>query len=53
MRSQKRNDDGRVDEDDEVGNNHKRWALNLTPLHVSAALFVAREIVTTFEEDAR
>ena len=53
MRSKQRNDHGRVDEDYEVGDDHEGWALNLTPLHVSAALFAARQIVTTLEEYTR
>lgn len=53
MCSKQRNDYGRVDEDDEVGHNHKRRALDLTALHVSTALFATCQIVATFQEYTR
>lgn len=53
MRSQERDHNGRVDEDDEVGDNHERRTLDLTPLHASAAFLTAREIVATFEKETR
>lgn len=51
MRSQKRNNGSRVDEDDEVGHDHEGWAWDLAPLHVSIALLATREIVTTFKDN--
>jgi hypothetical protein len=44
---------GRVDEDDKVGDDHEGRALNLAVLQTIAALFAARQVVTTLEKNAR
>ena len=46
-------DHGRIDEDDEVGDDDKRWALDLAAFQAVATLLAACQIVTTFEEDTR
>jgi hypothetical protein len=53
MRSEKGDDHGRVDEDDEVGDDHERRALDLTTLHVCTALFASRQVISALQENAR
>jgi hypothetical protein len=53
MRSEKGDDHGRVDEDEEVGDDHERWALDLTTLHVCTALFASRQVISALQQDAR
>lgn len=53
MRAEKRDDNRRVDEDDKVGDNHERRALDFTPLHVGKALLAACEVITALEKNPR
>ena len=53
MCAEQGDDDGRVDEDDGVGDNDKRRTLNGTPRHATAALLSARQIIAALEEYTR
>ena len=53
MRSEEGDDHSRVYEDDEIGDDHERWALNLTTLHVCTSLFASRQVIAALQEDAR
>ena len=53
MRAKQGDDHSRVDEDEEIGDDHERWALDLATFQAIAALLAACQIVTTLEKNSR
>jgi hypothetical protein len=52
MRAEQSDDNGRIDEDDGVGDNHERRTLDCTPRHTAAALLSTRQVIAALEQYA-
>lgn len=52
MGASKGNDDGRVYEDERVGDDDKRWALDLAATQALATFLSTREVITAFKQEA-